>query len=312
MTTHRTGRPTRTLALRAVALLAVLLAALTACGGGSADSEAMSSADYDAAGGTEVAERPRADAGAADAPRSQGAAARASDAVPERKIATGSIALRGRDVAAVRADVQQVVDDLGGEVAEERTDTRRDGTVVHSRLVLRLPTDAFPEAMTAIEGLADLRSSRQGTDVVTDEYVDLQARVRAQERSLRRVEVLFSRAEDIRDIMAIEGELSRRQADLDSLKGQLRYLEDQTSFATVTVNIERTPRAGAGPEPDDDGFLAGLASGWAGLTAVLTGLATVAGAVLPFAVLLVLVGAPLALLVRRLRRNRLRPTPAAG
>ena len=121
------------------------------------------------------------------------------------------------------------------------------------------------------------------------------------------MEVLFTRANTIREIMAIEGQLTRRQADLDSLKGQLRYLEDQTSQSTITVHLERTSQPG---ETDDAGFVAGLKSGWSAFTASLTGLATVTGALLPFAIALALVGVPAFWLVRRTLRGRRATAPA--
>ena len=86
--------------------------------------------------------------------------------------------------------------------------------------------------------------------------------------------------------MAIESELAQRQAELDSLAQQQAYLKDQTSMATVKVNIERLPDPKAAVAKDDDsGFLAGLAAGWDGLKTTVVAVATVVGALLPFAVL---------------------------
>ena len=79
-------------------------------------------------------------------------------------------------------------------------------------------------------------------------------------------------------------------------------------MATVKVNIERKPDpTKAVPKDDDSGFLAGLTAGWNGLKATVVAVATVVGAVLPFAVLALLIGIPTWLLVRRMRR-----TPAAA
>lgn len=238
----------------------------------------------------------------------QASSATLPDQVPDKVISTGTVSLTADDVAALRFDVQRIADEQGGQVSGEETESGDDGDVTRSRMVLRVPTAKFTATMQALEKAGALQSSSQGSEVVTEQYVDLQARVRAQEKSLERVEVLFSRANSIRDIMAIEGQLTRRQADLDSLKGQLRYLEEQTAQATITVHLERTDVRD--PEVDEAGFVAGLKAGWSAFTTSLTGLATVVGAVLPFALALGLLGFVVWLWVRRSLRSRRTATAA--
>ncbi len=138
---------------------------------------------------------------------------------------------------------------------------------------------------------------------MTAQVIDTEARIRAQEQSLERVEVLFTRAQNIRDIVAIEAQLSRRQAELDSLKGQLAYLNDQASLSTITVYLELAPepeeKPAAEPEQDDSAFVGGLKDGWNALSELGSGLATVAGALLPFVAVGILLGVPAAIVARR-------------
>jgi hypothetical protein len=101
--------------------------------------------------------------------------------------------------------------------------------------------------------------------------------------------------------MAIEAQLSRRQAALDSLESQQAWLANQTSLATITVEIKRTDVPVA--EDDHSGFFAGLSAGWHGLKATTIGVLTATGALLPFLAVLALVGLPLLLLVRRRARS---------
>lgn len=306
-----TRRPTlaRSAALLATTTLAVLV--LAGCSCGSSDS-------MDGAGGSAAMSQELPQGGAAErAPGATNADDAEVDLVEleaEKKVSHGTVSLTADDVADARAEVQRIVDTYAGQVAESQTETDEDGEVVRARMVLRVPVADFNEAMDRLEAVADLRSSDQASDVVTEQYADLAARVRAQEKSLERVEVLFARAGNIRDIMAIESELSRRQADLDSLKGQLRVLDDRTDLSTITVHLERTPEKADQEEGQDRaGFLVGLRDGWDALAAVGTGLATVAGALLPFAVAIGILAALLWLPVRTLLRSaqRRRPAPAA-
>ncbi|WP_104107864.1 DUF4349 domain-containing protein [Nocardioides sp. 616] len=277
------------------AAAAALLATLAALGG-------CSSSDQDAAHSTADSAAQEGDAGAgtsqADAGPGARAAATARPAVAERAvIATATVALHSDDVRAARNDVQQVADALRGEVADEEADSS-DGELVWTRLVLRVPTARFGDAITRLEEIGELDSTERDTEDVTTQVIDNEVRIRAQERSLRRIEVLLDRADRIADIVSIESELTRRQSDLDSLKQQRVWLADQTSMSTITVHVERTA-AGATPETEESGFLSGLASGWDGLSGAAVALATVAGLLLPWAVVALALGLPLWWVARR-------------
>ena len=228
-------------------------------------------------------------------------------------ISTGTVTLRSKDVGQARFDVQKVVDAHRGEISDEQTATDANGRVDRSRLVIRVPSQFFDEVMQDLGKVAELRSAKRTSEDVTTEVIDIGVRVRAQEKSLERVELLLARAQNLREIIAIESQLTRRQAELDSLKAQQAYLADQTSLSTITVFLERTETpAKVGEEKDEAaGFVAGFQKGWDALGGAATVLATVLGAVLPFVVLLLLLGVPTWLLARSLlRRRRVGPLAA--
>jgi len=225
-------------------------------------------------------------------------------------ISRGTVSLESADVAAAKCDVQRVVHRYAGEVADERTETDRHGRLLDTHLVLRVPAASFRDAMTALAGVAELTSCSATSQDVTTRVIDTETRLRVQRRSIARITTLLARAQDLRDIVLIEGQLSRRQAALDSLERQSAWLADQTSLATVTVDITRRSAA-AVHATDRTGFLAGLAAGWHGLTAVAVAAATALGAVLPFAVVLLVLLALAWPLLRRLRRQQERRTPPA-
>ena len=239
----------------------------------------------------------------------KGAADQVSTVADRAVISKATVSLSSDDVAQARFDVQKIVDQYDGEVAEEQTDGGEE--MRRSRLVIRVPSADFGEAVAALEKVGELEQSTRKSEDVTTTVIDNAARIRAQEQSLQRVEVLLGRATSISDIVAIEAQLTRRQADLDSLKSQQAFLADQTSLSTIAVHIERARAPEEKPDTDDAGFFSGLADGWHALTQLGTGLATVAGALLPFAVLFGLLGWPALVTFRRLARRR-RPSPAAS
>jgi hypothetical protein len=226
-------------------------------------------------------------------------------------ISSGTISLAGEDVRATRREVQRVVDAKGGEVTDETSETDSDGDTAYVRLVVRVPSAEFGETMSALEQVGMLRSSDRGSDDVTTEVIDTGVRVRAQEASLRRVEMLLADARDLKDIIWIESQLTSRQAELDSLKSQQSWLADQTSLSTITVDISRHEVVEDEPEDEPAGFLAGLEGGTEALRALVTVLTTVLGALLPFAAVALLLGLPVWLVVRRRRATAPAQPPAA-
>ncbi len=309
------SRPTPRATLLIAAVSApLLLVGACALGGASSSEDAASGGSQ-----TEDLSAPApaaADGGAQESAGGDTTASVARTAIAQRAvISTATVSLRTDDVADARFTVQKLVDEMRGEVTDEETSAVESGEddVRRSRLVVRVPAADFSETVSALEEIGDLESSTRSSEDVTTEVIDVQARIRAQEQSLARVEVLFGRATSIRDVVSIEAQLTRRQAALDSLKSQQAYLADQTSLATITVHLQKHDAAVQEPERDEAGFLPGLADGWHALGVIGTGAATVAGAALPFLVLLALLGTPAWLGWRRRAGRTGRPTrPAAA
>ena len=310
-----------------LALLALLV--LAGCSAGSSDdamggesmAEPMEGADMDApevfdeagAGAMDstsalmsdgdTAERDMAASDAVDAASAEEGARQASI------ISTGTVSLRADDVGDARFEVQKVVDRVGGQVTDSETRTDDDGAVRTARLVLRVPSAEFTETMDALEKVADLEASSTTSEDVTTQVVDTNVRIRVQRQSIARIEQLLDRAGSIRDIVAVERQLTDREARLNSLLRQQAYLADQTSMSTITVHLQRHP-VDEPEEEGEDGFLAGLSAGWDALGTVAVGLATVAGALLPFLGVALVLGVPGWLLVRRAVRRRRTEAPA--
>ncbi|PVG81755.1 hypothetical protein DDE18_17455 [Nocardioides gansuensis] len=296
--------------LVALALALTTTAALAACtssgtdgmdvGGTTSEAPAEGAQDLDEGRGFSEA--------SGDAPTSD---ASRPGAIERSVISTGTVSLRSEDVAQARRDVQRVVDSAGGTVSEENTETDDEGDVAYARLVLRVPSSRFDSVMADLEETAELRASQRTAEDVTTQVIDTRVRVRAQQASLKRIEQILARAETIQQVMAIESQLTRRQSDLDSLKAQEAYLSDQTSLSTITVDISRLDEKEP-EEEDGSGFLTGLEAGWKALVAAAVAVTTVAGALLPFVVVALVLGWPLWVVVRRAARRRRPPTEAAA
>jgi len=287
---------------------------LSACAGGGETHAADAVAEHAAADLDSTANLPESGAAAAyDASRladrdtassgDEKANAKA-DAPTVAVISTGQVTLEADDVAKARREVQQVIDAYLGTISEEEGTTNDDGVAESTRVVIRVPSKHFAKAMTDLEGVADLRSSTSNAEDVTTKVIDNDVRLRAQEKSLERIEALLASAENLNEVIAIESQLARRQADYDSLRSTQAWLKDQTTLSTITLNIQLAEKETV--DKKSTGFIGGLDRGWDGLIAALVGLGTLLGLVLPFAALVTLLGVPLWFLIRGVRR---RPTP---
>lgn len=308
--------------LGALAMTAALVAGLAACSGSDSSSDASDSGtssesvpeeamDGDSLAYSEAAGDTSSSKSSAGS--SEGAPAARTPAIERSVISTGTVSLVSDDVATARRDVQRIVDGQQGTVSEEQTDTDDEGEAAYSRLVIRVPSKSFTATMQALEKAAELRQSQVTSEDVTTQVIDTDVRVRAQESSLRRVEQLLARANSLKDIIWIESQLTRRQGELDSLKSQQAWLSDQTSESTITIDIERKHTEKKEKEKSDDaGFLAGLKDGMKALGGFATAMATITGALLPFAIVLAIFGLPAWLVVRRSARRRTPKQPATS
>ncbi len=311
MTPTRSTPRRRTNALSVLALLALLVAALAGCGPGSSGGSEASSAD---AGGSTAGTEEVAPGSPTTPQESAPGTSTLRDAVAQAPlqravVATGRLRVETRQVEQARDEVLRRTRSWGGLVADEQTSSDDRGRAMTSTMVLRVPTPRFSAALAGLADLGRVTEQTRSSEDVTTQVVDNAARVRAAERSILGIERLLSRAEELGDVIRIESDLARRQADLDSLKSQQAYLADQTSLSTITLDLARPSRLAPPPE-EARGFLAGLQQGWGALAGSGLAVLTVLGALLPFAALLTLVGTPLALVLRRRRTTA--PGTSAG
>ncbi|MER7330289.1 MULTISPECIES: DUF4349 domain-containing protein [unclassified Micromonospora] len=304
------GRERRRRGVRLTAAALVALLGLAACGsgdsGGNKDSAASApeaaSADKDRAGGA-------AEQGGGQA--QQGGGAGAPDLrVDQRSIIyTGTMRVQVDDVDAAARSAIATVTAAGGFVGgDRRRSADADAT---AQLELRVPAAKFYGVVDELAKLGRQDRREIDTEDVTEQVVDLDARITTQRARVESARRLLARATTISDLVSLENELSRREADLASLEAKKERLTDLTSLSTITVSLVG-PDATTADEETEIGFLVGLKGGWEVFLTSMTILLTVLGAVLPW---LLVFGVPLAVLLVMLRRRRRAnppPAPPAG
>jgi Domain of unknown function (DUF4349) len=296
--------------IRKIALcLAGAAAVLTLAGCSSGDTGVESTAGRGkapAVGDAEVVPvTPGADA-AGGAPRE----AKAADLrVDQRSIVyNGSLTVRVEDVNHAAAKVSGMVTAAGGFVGADR---RSSGTGPSSAtLDLRVPSEKFMATVDQLSRELGREENRSiSTQDVTEETIDLEARIKTQQARVDSGRRLLARARTLSDLVMLESELAKREADLASLEAKKRRLDDLTALSTISLTL-LDPES-AVPADDQPGFLGGLKAGWTALLASFGVLLTVLGALLPWLIAFSLPVVVAIWLIRRIRRRPATPAPVA-
>jgi len=152
---------------------------------------------------------------------------------------------------------------------------------------VRVPSTALSALVDDLSEIGAVTASAVNRQDVTAEAIDLEARVSAAQASVDRLTELMAQAGSLTDLLAAESALSDRQANLASYQQQLEMLTDQVEMSSLTVTL--TPDIET-IEADPAGFWDGVVMGWNGLVATLNGIVIALGFLLPWLVLLGVVG----------------------
>ena len=309
----RVNRRRTTYALTTALVAGILL---TGCGADSADDSASTSAGVADSGAKGAAPERAVGGQAQDAPAQEGPAqdspAKAPDlGVDQRSIIyRGSVSVRVADVDAAAAQATGIAATAGGFIG---ADNRSSGGTASATatIQLRVPADKFTGTVDQLSKLGKEETREINTEDVTEETVDLGARIAVQQARVDSGRKLLAQAKSLTDLVMLEKEVATRESDLASLQAKKRRLADLTALSTITVTFLGPVAPGAKPADDDPpGFLSGLSAGWNALLASLKVLLTVLGALLPWILALGLPAYAIYHFYRRYARGRAVTRPA--
>ncbi|MFN3420128.1 MAG: DUF4349 domain-containing protein [Armatimonadota bacterium] len=147
------------------------------------------------------------------------------------------LTLKVQDVVKTVQQVRQIAEQLDGYVAN--ASQSRDGEGKWSaELVLKVPSERYHEALSQLQKLGQVDDLREQVQDVTEEFIDLEARLRNLKRSEQHLLELLKRTGKVSDLLQVERELSQRRSEIERIEGRLRYLTHQTSFSTIHITLE--------------------------------------------------------------------------
>ncbi len=151
------------------------------------------------------------------------------------------------------ADVSMIVKDVGSAIDAVAVYAKAHGGYEVTRsiyktlgqsgsITIRVPSRIFDEALRETQKLGELQHQQVSGQDITEEFVD----VAAQLKNLRATEDQFldimKRAQKIEDVLSVQRELTTVRSQIERLEGRKKYLEQQSSMSTITINFSTDPR----------------------------------------------------------------------
>lgn len=130
--------------------------------------------------------------------------------------------------------VERLFVDAGGYI--ERSTSSMDGGV---QIVGRIPAAQLDSVMNAVASLGQERRRHVTGADVTDQYADLEARLRSTIALRDRLQQLLSRAATLDEVLNLEKQIARLQSEIDTLQARIDQLKTQVELASLTVSLDR-------------------------------------------------------------------------
>ena len=224
-------------------------------------------------------------------------------------ITTGFMSVTVTSPEDASSDAIRITESVGGRVDGRSQYAPRDGDRGSSTLTLRIPASELTATLDKFKELGTLQEVSINSVDVTMQSRDLEARITALDASVERLLALLTKAEDTETLIQLETAISSRQGELESLKSQKRYFDDQVAMSTLTLNLVSVADA---PSVEPDDFFAGIITGWNSFVAFFAGVLVALGVLVPWLVFAAIIAGIIVLIVRAKRRSRRAAQASSG
>ena len=193
---------------------------------------------------------------------------------PEKVIKNGTINMKVEDYEASLASLKELITASKGYIGNESES--RSSYRIGNHIVIRLPNAHFDKLMDQLSGLAfELHEKRASLTDVTEEYYDVEARLKAKRKVEQRYLDILQKADSVEDILKVEYQLKVIREEIESKEGRLKYLNNRVAQSTITLdiyqNIDFDP-----PIAQGEGFFGrmgdAISGGWNGMLNFMVGI----------------------------------------
>ncbi|HEV8536891.1 MAG TPA: DUF4349 domain-containing protein [Candidatus Limnocylindria bacterium] len=220
--------------MRKLVLVAAPLLFLAACAGQGAPAAAPAAREMGAGGQT--VDSAKAIGGPAALPAANQGIPTVVINADRNLILTAKIDMRSKDPWATSDRAQLIATSLGGDVLSSLQSGSGDSRT--ASLSIRVPSARFGDALKQLKELdAEVATSAVSTQDVTDQFVDLEARLVAKKAEEQRYIAILGRANTIDEILKVDAALANVRLQIEQLTGQLNSIKSRTEFSTISMSI---------------------------------------------------------------------------
>jgi hypothetical protein len=232
----------------------------------------------------------------------------------QRLIRTAQLSLDVQNLDSSLDEIMSITRAAGGFVSQSSISGADESRRAY--LTIRVPSLKLEQVLNDIEATGKRTYRETGSQDVTLQYVDLDARIRNAERQEERLLSILEKAETIEELLLLEQELARVRGNLESMTAEFRYLSDRVDFASLSVSLRETPTAS--PTITGSGLKGVWQRGIAGLVNTINAMVTSLGnfmvfilSAFPYLLLLTGIGYAVALVLKKILAARRSKTPEA-
>jgi len=170
-----------------------------------------------------------------------------NSAIPDRKIIhTIHLSLEVDDIQTAAEGIQKMAADINGFVVDLRSYEDDAGRRTMS-LKLKVPASEIENTCAMIKELGHIREENVSGEDVTEQYVDLEARLQNAKRLEDRIlKLLDQKSESLKDILDVERELSKVRERIETMEGRKHFMDDRIRLATISIELSEPPGFGRG------------------------------------------------------------------
>ncbi len=157
---------------------------------------------------------------------------------PEAKvIKTGDVKIEVEEYAAALKKIKATVAKYHGTIMSENESSYSYG--IENNLTIRIKSDLFDTLLNRITQGQKVVSKDISAQDVTEEFVDIQTRLKSKKEVRDRYSDLLKQAHTINEIVTVEEQLRRIQEEIEAKEGRLKYLKNRTQFSTINLTIDQ-------------------------------------------------------------------------
>lgn len=189
----------------------------------------------------------------------------------QKIIKTARLVYEAPEIEATHTKIIQLANQYKGFVQSDNSG--KSYNRIYRNMVIRVPTENFQAFIDGVsEGVSYFDQNNVSRQDVSEEFVDLNARLKAKRELENRYLELLKQAKNVKEMLEIERELSNIREEIEAKQGRLNYLESQVSMSTVTIEFYKLTSETGITQSYGQKMINSIKGGWDGISMFFLGI----------------------------------------